>query len=61
MNDIDIVDEIEKVRSNNNVNWMDILRIALKHAPDETRKVLKKINSDDGKISELLNQLSNKK
>ena len=25
---LDIIDEIEKIRKKNNVNWMDILRLA---------------------------------
>jgi len=38
---------------------MDILRLAFKYAPTEARKIMSKINNDDNKISELLNQLSN--
>ena len=29
-----IIDQIEKVRSKNNKNWMDILRLAYKYAPE---------------------------
>ena len=61
MTDLEIIDEIEKVRSKNNVNWMDILRVAFKYAPDEARAIMAKINKDDNKISELLEQLSNNK
>ena len=39
-----IIDNIEKVRSKNNVNWMDVLRLALRHAPDATIKLMKNIN-----------------
>lgn len=59
MTDLEIIDEIEKVRSKNNVNWMDILRLAFQHAPSESRKIMAKINKDDNRISELLEQLSN--
>ena len=48
-----IIDKIEKTRTKNNINWMDILRIAIKNAPEETIKVLKKINVKDKKISRL--------
>ena len=34
-----IIDEIEKVRTRNNVNWMDILRLAFTHAPEEAKKL----------------------
>lgn len=56
--DMDLVDQIEGVRKNNNVNWMDLLRIGLKHAPAETKQILRRINSDDNKISELFRLLS---
>ena len=57
-NELKTIDNIEKVRSANNVNWMDILRIAMKASPVETKKIIKNINSKDKKISNLLNDLS---
>lgn len=51
------LDKIEKARKQNNVNWMDILRLALNHAPDETIKLMKKINEKDQKISNLFNNI----
>lgn len=54
-----IVNLIEKTRSKNNKNWMDLLRIALKYSPKEASKVLKKININDRKISNLLKKLEN--
>tara|TARA_B100000787_G_scaffold166448_1_gene151708 strand:+ start:880 stop:1083 length:204 start_codon:yes stop_codon:yes gene_type:complete len=53
-----IIDEIEKTRSKNNVNWMDILRLSIKNSPDETMKIMKKIDSKDSKISNLFKKLS---
>ena len=53
-----IIDEIELVRTQNNVNWMDVLRLAFIHAPDEAKKLMKKINEEDNRISELFNKLS---
>ena len=32
-NYLKIIDKIEKIRSKNNVNWMDILRLAFKLDP----------------------------
>ena len=55
-----VVDEIEKVRTRNNVNWMDILRLSIRHAPDEAIELLTKVNSEDEKISELFNKISEK-
>ena len=53
-----IIDEIEKVRSRNNVNWMDILRLSFKHAPEESKKIMAKINNEDDEISRLFKKLS---
>ena len=55
-----IISKIEKVRSKNNVNWMNILRLAFKLDPKSATKIMRKINYDDKKISNLLNQLSKK-
>lgn len=54
---LNIINKIEKVRSKNNVNWMDVLRVALKHAPDDTIKLMKNINQKDQKISNLFNSI----
>tara|TARA_B100000965_G_C19517240_1_gene724767 strand:+ start:112 stop:309 length:198 start_codon:yes stop_codon:yes gene_type:complete len=54
---LSIINKIEKVRSKNNVNWMDVLRLALKNAPDQTIKLMKEINKKDKKISSLFNSL----
>lgn len=54
---LNIINKIEKVRSKNNVNWMDVLRIALKNAPDETIELMKNINKKDKKISSLFNSI----
>lgn len=53
-----IIDEVERVRTRNNVNWMDVLRLAFRHAPDEARGVMEKINQEDDRISALFKQLS---
>ena len=54
-----IINQIEKARSSNNINWMNILRIAIKNNSKDTIKVMKKINSSDGKISKVLRKLTN--
>lgn len=61
MTDLEIINQIEKVRSKNNINWMNILRLAFKHSPSEARKIVSKINEDDGEISLLLKKLSENK
>jgi hypothetical protein len=53
-----IIDKIEKIRSKNNINWMNILRLAFKLDPKSASKIMAKINFDDKKISNLLKQLT---
>ena len=53
-----IINQIQKIRSKNNVNWMDLLRLAFKLDPKNASKIMKKINYDDKKISNLLKELS---
>lgn len=56
-NYLKIVKKIEQQRSQNNKNWMDILRLAVTKAPKEARIILKKINSRDRKINSLLSKI----
>lgn len=53
-----VIDEIEKTRTKNNINWMDIIRLSMKKSPDETMKIMKKIDTEDSKISKLFKKLS---
>ena len=57
-NYLKIISKIEKIRSKNNVNWMNILRLAFKLDPKGASKIMKKINYDDKKISSLLSKLA---
>ena len=58
--ELKIISKIQGVRTRNNINWMNILRIAMIHSPTQTKKLLKKINSQDNKISILVKKLANK-
>ena len=53
-----IIDSIEEVRSRNNINWMDVLRLAFKYAPEEAVGLVKKIHNADREISSLLEKLT---
>jgi len=55
---LSVISKIEKIRSKNNVNWMNILRLAFKLDANQAKKIMQKINYDDKKISQLLNKLS---
>ena len=56
---LNLIKKIEKIRQKNNGNWMDILRIAFKHWPQETAKVMSNIYSNDSQISKLVKKLTN--
>lgn len=57
-NYLKIISKIENIRKNNNVNWMNILRIAFKYDPEATAKVMSKIYSDDKRIGTLVKKLT---
>ena len=52
-----IFKDIEKTRSKNNKNWMDLLRLSLKLDFHSTSKILKEIVNDDKKISSLAKRI----
>lgn len=54
---IQTINQIEKVRANNNLNWMNILRIAFKNDPEAAKRCFRKINRQDKKISSLVARL----
>ena len=57
-NYLKIISQIENIRKKNNVNWMNILRIAFKYDPQATAKVMSKIYLDDKRIGILVKKLS---
>ena len=58
---VKIVDKIQEIRSKNNVNWMNLLKLALRLDPKKTSEILSKIYADDEKISKLVSKLKNNK
>ena len=59
-NKLKLIQKIEKIRKKNNSNWMDILKIAFKYAPNETAKTMAQIYKEDSNISKLTKKLSKK-
>ena len=57
---LQLLNDIEKTRKNNNVNWMNILRHSIKNSPTKTLKILNSINHDDDIISKLFKKLNEK-
>tara|TARA_Y100000816_G_C25928945_1_gene484404 strand:+ start:509 stop:709 length:201 start_codon:yes stop_codon:yes gene_type:complete len=52
-----IINQIQKIRTKNNVNWMNLLRLAFKKDPKNASKILSKITKLDKKISLLTTKL----
>jgi len=52
-----LIDAIEQVRTKNNVNWMNLLRVALRANPEGTLELVREINTKDNEISELFAKL----
>ena len=52
-----LINNIEKLRSKNNKNWMDLLRLALDLDHNRTVKILKEIHKLDTKISKIVNEI----
>ena len=49
---------MKRLEQKNNVNWMNLLRLAFSLDPEKAGRIMSKINYDDKKISELLKKLS---
>ena len=54
---IKIVNQIQKIRTKNNKNWMDLLKLSLRLNHKQTSRILKDIVSDDKKISDLAKKI----
>lgn len=47
----EIISYIARIRQNNNLLWMNLLRIAFRCDPKESRKIMKKITKNDREVS----------
>lgn len=52
------IDEIEIIRAKNNMNWMDLARLAFEVAPERAKEIMKKITEADSEINKLSKELS---
>jgi hypothetical protein len=52
-----IIDQIEAVRTKNNKNWMDLLRLAFKYAPEEASEIFNEIFKEDKEVNRLAKEL----
>jgi|TARA_B110000238_G_C15758142_1_gene282209 hypothetical protein len=56
-NSLKLILEIQNIRKKNNVNWMDMLRLAFKHDPDSAAGIMSNIYTDDQRVSNLVKKL----
>jgi hypothetical protein len=56
--DEEIINEVQKIREQNNTHWMDIVRLAFRVSPEESRVIFKKIKHCDYRVNELLKELA---
>jgi len=56
--DTTIIDQIEQVRTENNHNWMQLLRLTVKYAPEEAKEIFNKITECDIKINKLMRRIN---
>ena len=52
-----IINKIQLLRKKNNVNWMDMLRLAFRHDPSGAAGIMANIYADDQKVSNLVKKL----
>ncbi len=56
-----LISKIEKIRSKNNKNWMDLLRLSLNLDFEKTATILQRIVQDDKRISNIATRIKNLK
>jgi len=54
---IKLINQIQNIRSRNNKNWMDLLRLSLQLDFQTTSKIIKEICKDDKRISNLAQKI----
>ncbi|CAK0776557.1 UDP-4-amino-4, 6-dideoxy-N-acetyl-beta-L-altrosamine N-acetyltransferase [Gammaproteobacteria bacterium] len=52
------IDQIEAARAKNNLNWMNVLRLALEKSPATAKPIIEEIKKIDREISNLTEQLT---
>lgn len=54
---MNIINQITKIRVKNNKNWMKILALAFKYAPEKSRALMKEIVKCDKQVTNLCKKL----
>lgn len=56
-----LVNKMKDIRVNNNDLWMRLLEIALESNPEETKKIIKQIASNDNKVKNVFMEILKRK
>ena len=56
-----LISKIENIRSKNNKNWMDLLKLSLTLDFNKTASILQRIVKDDKRISKIASKIKNLK
>ena len=54
---LSLLNKMEKIRSKNNKNWMDILRLSIKLDYKKTSNLIKQIHKHDSEISAIAKKI----
>ena len=57
MGEDEIIQKVTDIRKTNNDCWMRLLKLALKSSPEEARKIIKDITTNDKQVTEWLQRL----
>ena len=57
----EVIDEIAQVRSKNNKNWMDLMKLAFRIAPVEAQGIMGRIVECDKEVTRLCGELARMK
>lgn len=53
-----LIEQIQTIRSKNNKNWMDLVKLALKLDFETTKKILSQIYKYDNEIGEITKKIN---
>ena len=53
-----LINKIQKIRSKNNLNLMNLFKLSFKHDPKNAAKIMSNVFNNDKKISSLVGQLT---
>ena len=56
---IKLINQRQKIRSKNNKNWMDIVKLALRLDFNSTTKILNQIYKEDSRIGKITKKIKN--